>query len=92
MLIVDDEPDARELLRVMLATTGARISEAETAAEALRIYSEDRPDIILADVAMPGQDGYTLMRAIRGLPAAKAGTCAPSPCPPTRGAKTGSAR
>ena len=39
VLIVDDEPDARELLRVMLADTGARISEAESAAEALRIYS-----------------------------------------------------
>jgi signal transduction histidine kinase/ActR/RegA family two-component response regulator len=68
VLIVDDEPDARELLRVMLANTNARISEAESAAEALRIYSEDRPDIILADVAMPGQDGYALLRAIRALP------------------------
>ena len=69
VLIVDDEPDARELLRAMLSSTNARISEADNAAEALRIYTEDRPDIILADVAMPGQDGYTLMRAIRGLPA-----------------------
>src|SRR5688572_14551895 len=67
VLIVDDGPDARELLRVMLADTGARISEAETAAEALRIYSEDRPDIILADVAMPGHDGYSLVRTIRSL-------------------------
>ena len=41
----------------MLAETGARISEAETAAEALKFMLEDRPDIILADVAMPGQDG-----------------------------------
>jgi signal transduction histidine kinase/ActR/RegA family two-component response regulator len=69
VLIVGDEADARELLRVMLADTGARISEAQTASDALRIYSEDRPDIILADVAMPGQDGYALMRAIRELAA-----------------------
>ena len=68
VLVVDDERDARELLRVMLSGSGARISEAETAAEALRIYSEDRPGIILADVAMPRQDGYWLMRAIRSLP------------------------
>jgi signal transduction histidine kinase/FixJ family two-component response regulator len=68
VLLVDDEPDARELLRVMLSPTNARISEAGNADEALRIYSEDRPDIILADVAMPGQDGYTFLRAIRGLP------------------------
>ena len=74
VLIVDDEADARELLRVMLANTGARISEAQTASEALRIYSEDRPDIILADVAMPGQDGYALMRAIRELPGGEGGS------------------
>jgi signal transduction histidine kinase/CheY-like chemotaxis protein len=66
VLIVDDEPDARELLRVMLTHTNARISEAESAAEALRMFDEDRPDIVLADVAMPDQDGYALMRAIRG--------------------------
>ena len=77
VLIVDDEPDARELLRVMLSQTDARISEAENAVEALRIYSEDRPDIILADVAMPGQDGYTLMRAIRGLPGGEGDTRVP---------------
>jgi CheY-like chemotaxis protein len=73
VLIVDDEPDARELLRVMLTNTSARISEAESATEALRIYSEDRPDIILADVAMPGQDGYALIRAIRSLPGGEGG-------------------
>jgi CheY-like chemotaxis protein len=74
VLIVDDEADARELLRVILASTGARISEAQTAPEALRIYSEDRPDIILADVAMPGQDGYALMRAIRELAGGEGGS------------------
>ena len=73
VLIVDDEADARELMRVMLATTGARLSEAANAAEALRIYSEDRPDIILADVAMPGQDGYALVRAIRSLGSGEGG-------------------
>jgi signal transduction histidine kinase/ActR/RegA family two-component response regulator len=73
VLIVDDEADARELMRVMLARTGARVSEAETADEALRTYSEDRPDIILADVAMPGRDGYALLRAIRDLAAGEGG-------------------
>jgi signal transduction histidine kinase/ActR/RegA family two-component response regulator len=73
VLIVDDEPDARELLRGMLTDTGARISEAASAAEALSLYSEDRPDIILADVAMPGQDGYALLRAIRDLAAGEGG-------------------
>jgi CheY-like chemotaxis protein len=73
VLIVDDEADARELLRVMLSNTNARISEAESAAEALRIYSEERPEIILADIAMPEQDGYALMRAIRALPRGEGG-------------------
>ena len=41
--------------------------------EALRIYSEDRPDIILADVAMPGRDGHALLRAIRDLAAGEGG-------------------
>ncbi|HET9468656.1 MAG TPA: ATP-binding protein [Vicinamibacterales bacterium] len=74
VLIVDDEEDARELLRVMLVNTGARISEADTAAEALRIYCEDRPDIILADVAMPGQDGYALIRQVRDLAGGEGGS------------------
>src|SRR5687767_10583353 len=69
ILIVDDERDARDLLKAMLAATGARISEAESAAEALRIVREDQPDILLADVAMPEQDGYSLMQVIRSLPA-----------------------
>ena len=73
VLIVDDEPDARELLRVMLSSSSARITEADSAAEALRVYSEDRPDIILADVAMPGQDGYSLIRAIRSLAGGEGG-------------------
>jgi signal transduction histidine kinase/CheY-like chemotaxis protein len=68
ILIVDDEPDARDLMRAMLANSGARVSEAGCAAEALRVFAEDRPDIMLCDVAMPAQDGYSLMRTLRSLP------------------------
>ena len=68
ILVVDDHEEARQLLRAMLAETGVRISEADSAARAFKIMIEDRPDIILADVAMPEQDGYTMMRAIRSLP------------------------
>jgi signal transduction histidine kinase/CheY-like chemotaxis protein len=68
ILIVDDERDARDLMRAMLADTGARISEADSAEEALRVFAEDRPDIMLGDVAMPAQDGYSLMRTLRALP------------------------
>jgi signal transduction histidine kinase/CheY-like chemotaxis protein len=68
VLIVDDERDSRELLRAMLTLTRARITEASSGAEALHLIAEDRPDIILADIAMPARDGYSLMRAIRALP------------------------
>jgi signal transduction histidine kinase/ActR/RegA family two-component response regulator len=68
ILLVDDDLDARDLLRAMLASSGARISEAGSAREAIRVIGDDRPDILLADVAMAGEDGYSMMRAIRGLP------------------------
>jgi signal transduction histidine kinase/CheY-like chemotaxis protein len=68
VLIVDDEHDARELLRAMLADTGAHLSEADSAGDALRLIRDDPPDIVLADIAMPDQDGYALMRAVRALP------------------------
>jgi CheY-like chemotaxis protein len=68
ILIVDDERDARDLMRAMLASTGARISEADCAAEALRVFTEDRPDILVGDIAMPSQDGYSMMRTVRALP------------------------
>jgi CheY-like chemotaxis protein len=68
VLIVDDEPDARDLLRGMLEGTGARISEASSAEEALERVKRDPPDILLGDVAMPSLDGYAMMRRIRDLP------------------------
>jgi CheY-like chemotaxis protein len=68
ILIVDDEPDARELLRAMLVSTGARISEAGSAEEAMRVMVDDPPGILLADVAMPDQDGYSMIRALRVMP------------------------
>lgn len=73
MLIVDDEPDARELMRAILADTGARISEAASAKEALEIVRREHPDILLADVTMPGEDGYSMMRSIRALPEEEGG-------------------
>lgn len=68
VLIVDDRPDARELLRAMLEPTGARISEADSADQALKAIAGDRPDLLLADVAMPHRDGYSLIRDVRSAP------------------------
>src|SRR5215510_150236 len=64
-LFVDDQADARELIAMMLAERGAEVRTAVSAAEALAACDEWRPDILIADIGMPGQDGYTLMKKLR---------------------------
>ncbi len=68
ILIVDDDATVRERLRGMLAASGARLSEAGSADRALEIAAADRPDIVLADLPTPIQDGCAMIRAMRGLP------------------------
>lgn len=68
VLVVDDEPDARELLLAELSRCGTIVQLAETAAEALRQVSSWRPDALISDIGMPQMDGYTLIKAIRQLP------------------------
>ena len=67
-LLVDDEADARELMRYMLEARGAQVSVAATAVEALRLLGEKPFDVMVADLGMPEQDGYALIRAVRSLP------------------------
>ncbi len=76
VLVVDDEADARTTLGAILEQLGAEPTIVGSAADAFDEISRDRPDVLLSDVAMPGEDGYTLIRRIRaivdanGLPAA----------------------
>lgn len=65
VLIVDDEGDARDMLALMLETRGAKIQHVGTAADAFSSMVEQRPDVLLADVGMPGEDGYSLIRRWR---------------------------
>jgi CheY-like chemotaxis protein len=65
VLIVDDERDARDMLALMLETRGARVQHAGTAAAAFNSMVEQRPDVLLADLGMPGEDGYSLIRRWR---------------------------
>jgi CheY-like chemotaxis protein len=65
VLAVDDEPDALRLLQDVLQMAGARVSTATSAAMALEAARDGRPDVILADIGMPGTDGYELIRQIR---------------------------
>jgi PAS domain S-box-containing protein len=73
VLIVDDEVDARELLEAVLDKCGAIVLLAESVATALDVIARARPDILVSDIGMPGEDGYDLIRKVRALPAAEGG-------------------
>jgi PAS domain S-box-containing protein len=67
VLVVDDEPDTRALLRHALEQCGARVTTAANASEALAVLKKMRPDVLLSDIGMPGEDGYDLIRRVRAL-------------------------
>jgi PAS domain S-box-containing protein len=68
VLVVDDEPDARELLDAVLANAGCLVRTAGSAAEAFRSFQDFAPDLLVSDLGMPEEDGFSLMRRIRALP------------------------
>lgn len=70
LLVVDDEADARNLLQEVLAGLGAEVVTADTAADAFAKFQRNTPDIIISDIGMPKEDGYSLIRRIRRLPRA----------------------
>jgi signal transduction histidine kinase/ActR/RegA family two-component response regulator len=74
VLIVDDEPDVRELMAAALEHSGATVTSVGSAADALAVLTRDEVDVLLADIAMPGQDGYELIKATRTLPSVRART------------------
>jgi signal transduction histidine kinase/ActR/RegA family two-component response regulator len=73
VVIVDDEPDARSLLRRVFEDCDAEVHMAETADEAVSLVQSKRPHVLISDIGMPGQDGYGLIRRVRALPAATGG-------------------
>ncbi len=73
VLIVDDEEDARDLLVGILEQCGSIVATARNAAEALDLVRSHKPDILISDIGMPAEDGYTLIRKIRALPSAEGG-------------------
>jgi CheY-like chemotaxis protein len=72
VLVVDDDDDTRELVRTILEYAGALVTLATGAPTALDVVARLAPDVLLSDIAMPGADGYTLLRAVRAATPAQA--------------------
>jgi CheY-like chemotaxis protein len=73
VLIVDDESDARDLLRRVLGDCHARVFSAESAREGMEILRREMPDVLISDIGLPEMDGFQFIREIRALPAAQGG-------------------
>jgi PAS domain S-box-containing protein len=73
VLVVDDEADTRELLKVALSQCGAQVTLAGSVKEALAAIEGARPQVLISDIGMAGEDGYELIRQVRALPAAQGG-------------------
>jgi PAS domain S-box-containing protein len=73
VLVVDDEPDALEIISTILILHGATVFTADSSADALRALRESKPDILISDLGMPDEDGYTLIGKIRALPVEQGG-------------------
>jgi PAS domain S-box-containing protein len=73
VLAVDDEADTREVIRAVFEQCGARVTTAASAAEALLLLEETRPDVLISDIGMPEEDGYELIDKVRALPVERGG-------------------
>jgi signal transduction histidine kinase/CheY-like chemotaxis protein len=68
VLVVDNEPDALTLTETILVAAGAVVQSCDSAAEGFRVLREWQPDVLLSDIEMPHEDGYTLLHKVRALP------------------------
>ncbi len=67
VLVVDDDADNREMLAIVLQHSGASVSQAESAEEAVAAYQKQRPHVIISDIRLPDHDGFALLRQLRAL-------------------------
>jgi CheY-like chemotaxis protein len=68
VLLVEDDQDTREMYSEYLSYSGLRVTEAPTGFRALERAREQRPDVVVTDIAMPGMDGLELSRRLRAEP------------------------
>lgn len=73
IVAVDDDPDARLLMEMVLKLCKAEVTVLSNANDAFEALQRIRPDVLLSDIEMPGQDGYSLIRRVRALPAGEGG-------------------
>jgi signal transduction histidine kinase/CheY-like chemotaxis protein len=73
VLVVDDENDTCQAMAIGLGRLGARVTTASSAFEALGALARDRPQVLVADIGMAGEDGYSFLRKVRALPAERGG-------------------
>jgi CheY-like chemotaxis protein len=73
ILVVDDDTDTRELIEWVLKRVGAEVVACASAREAMEALEKERPHILVSDIAMPEEDGLSLMRRIRALPRERGG-------------------
>ena len=73
VLIVDDEPDVRDLLTTVIEESGAKVIAVDSVIEALKVLEQLQPDVLVSDIGMPLEDGYTLIRKVRDLEAERGG-------------------
>ena len=67
ILVVEDDDDTRDLLKVLLEGQGASVTTTASVPEALTAYDQSRPNVIVADIGMPDNNGYTLIGRVRSL-------------------------
>src|SRR5260221_12677529 len=95
VLLVEDDEDSQDTMRLMLEMEGASVACAKSAAEGLRAFFARRPDALVCDLGLPGADGYAFIRQIRELPMELGRPPRPVPVPasaadmPTTGSHAG---
>jgi CheY-like chemotaxis protein len=78
VLVVEDDDDTRELLRVLLETHGSDVTAAASVQEALSAYDQSLPQVIVADIGMPDYNGYTLIGRVRARDRERGGNITPA--------------